>query len=97
MFTGRIGLIENTGGVGLDVHFFDDSLKISADLFAFDANVWPRLRLDAMYTFFTHLFIAAGIDEVLNSEVTDAFVSIGLTFNDEDLKAILTTAPTPSL
>lgn len=97
MFTGRIGLIENTGGVGLDVHLFDDSLKISADLFSFDANVWPRLRLDAMYTFFTHLFIAAGIDEVLNEEVTDAFVSIGLTFNDEDLKAILTTAPTPSL
>lgn len=97
MFTGRIGLIENAGGVGLDIHLFDDSLEISADLFDFDSNVWPRLRLDAMYTFFTHLYVAAGIDEVLNEELTDAFVSIGLTFNDEDLKAILTTAPTPSL
>lgn len=97
MFTGRIGLIENTGGLGLDVQLFDDSLKLSADLFDFDSNVWPRLRLDAMYTFFTHLYIAAGVDEVLNDEVTDVFVSIGLTFNDEDLKAILTTAPTPSL
>lgn len=97
MFTGRIGLIENTGGVGLDVELLDDRLKLSADLFAFDANVWPRLRLDAMYTFFTHLYIAAGVDEVLNDELTDVFVSVGLTFNDEDLKAILTTAPTPSL
>lgn len=97
MFTGRIGLIENAGGVGLDVHLFDDALQISSDLFDFDSNVWPRLRIDAMYTFFTHLYIAAGIDEVLNDELTDVFVSIGLTFNDEDLKAILTTAPTPSL
>jgi len=97
MLTGRIGLIENTGGVGLDAQFFDDSLKLSADLFDFDSNVWPRLRLEAMYTFFTHLYIAAGIDEVLNDELTDGFVSIGLTFNDEDLKAILSTAPTPSL
>ena len=97
MFTGRIGLIENAGGVGLDAQFFDDSLKISADLFDFDSNVWPRLRLDAMFTFFTHLYIAAGVDEVLNEELTDVFFSVGLTFNDEDLKAILTTAPTPSL
>lgn len=97
MFTGRIGIIENSGGVGLDLHLAGDALKISADLFSFDANVWPRFRLDALYTFFTHLYIAAGVDEVLNEELTDVYFGVGLTFNDQDLKAILTTAPTPSL
>lgn len=95
--TGRIGIIENSGGIGLDLHLFDDSLKLSADLFSFDADVWPRLRLDAIYTFFTHVYIAMGVDEVLNEEITDVFLGVGITFNDEDLKALLTTAPVPSL
>lgn len=97
MFTGRIGIIENSGGVGLDLHLAGDALKLSADLFSFDANVWPRLRIDLLYTFFTHLYIAAGVDEVLNEELTDVFFGVGLTFNDQDLKAILATAPAPSL
>lgn len=91
--TGRIGIIENTGGVGLDVHLFDDALEISTDLFNFDANVNPQMKVWAHYTFFTHLFIAAGIDEVWNDELTDFFIGAGITFNDDDLKAILTTAP----
>ncbi|MCA9538593.1 MAG: MCE family protein [Myxococcales bacterium] len=95
--TGRIGIIENTGGLGLDLHFFDDQLEISADLFAFDAAEHPRLRLSALYMFFTHLYIAAGVDEVFNEDLTDGFIGVGIRFNDEDLKAILTTAPTPSL
>lgn len=96
-FTGRIGLFENTGGLGLDIGLFDQDLQLTAELFSFDDNIWPRLRIELAYTFFTHLFIAGGLDEVLNEELTDGFVSIGLKFNDEDLKAILTTAPTPSL
>ncbi len=95
--TGRIGIIENTGGLGLDMHFFDDDLELSADLFQFDANVNPRLKMWAMYTFFEHLYIAAGIDDVFNDELTDTFIGAGLRFNDDDLKAIFTTAPTPSL
>ena len=95
--TGRIGIIENTGGLGIDAHFLDDTLELSADLFQFDANVNPRLKMWGMYTFFTHLYIAAGIDDVFNDELADVFVGAGLRFNDDDLKAIFTTAPTPSL
>ncbi len=95
--TGRIGIIENTGGLGLDAHFFDDDLELSVDLFQFDGNVNPRLKTWAMYTFFEHLYIAAGIDDVFNDELTDVFVGAGIRFNDDDLKAIFTTAPTPSL
>jgi phospholipid/cholesterol/gamma-HCH transport system substrate-binding protein len=51
--------------VGLDVHLLDDDLELSADIFAFDENVNPRLKLWGLYTFFTHLYVAAGIDDVL--------------------------------
>ncbi|MBU1429427.1 MCE family protein, partial [Myxococcota bacterium] len=92
-FTGRIGIIEGTGGLGADLHFLDDNLQISSDIFAFDENVNPRIKIWANYTFFNHLYAAAGVDEIWNDELTDFFVGVGLQFNDEDLKAILTTAP----
>ncbi len=95
--TGRIGIFENTGGVGMDLHLFDEELELSADLYAFDENINPRLKMWGMYTFFTHLYVAAGVDDVFNDELTDVFIGAGLRFNDDDLKAIFTTAPAPSL
>ena len=95
--TGRIGIIESTGGVGLDFHVFDDALELSSDLFAFSANLNPRFRMRAIYRFFTHLYVAAGVDDVFNDELSDLFVGAGVQFTDDDLSAILATAPTPSL
>jgi phospholipid/cholesterol/gamma-HCH transport system substrate-binding protein len=95
--TGRIGIIENTGGVGFDVHLLDDDLELSGDIFAFDENVNPRVKLWGLYTFFTHLYVAAGIDDVWNDEETDFFIGAGISFNDDDLKALLTTTGAPSL
>lgn len=93
MFTGRVGIIEGSGGVGLDASFFDDQLQISSDLFGFSDNVNPHLKFWARYTFFTHLYVAAGIDEVLNEELRDYFVGVGIEFNDTDLKALISVAP----
>jgi phospholipid/cholesterol/gamma-HCH transport system substrate-binding protein len=95
--TGRIGIIENTGGVGVDVHLLDDDLELSGDIFAFDENVNPRVKLWGLYTFFTHLYVAAGIDDVWNDEETDFFIGAGISFNDDDLKALITTTGAPSL
>lgn len=95
--TGRIGIIESTGGVGLDFNLFNSSLELSTDLFGFDANVSPRLRARATYRFFTHLYVAAGVDDVFNDELSDFFMGAGVQFTDEDLQAILTVAPTPAL
>lgn len=94
--TGRIGLLESSGSLGLDGSFFDEDLNVVNDLFNFGANDYPRLRTRATYRFFTHLYIAAGIDDVLNSAQRDYFLGGGIRFNDDDLQAILATAPTPS-
>jgi phospholipid/cholesterol/gamma-HCH transport system substrate-binding protein len=104
--TFRFGIIESTGGVGLDLNFFNDILAIKTDVFNFgnEALRYPRLRITANVTLFQHLFISGGIDDVFNPPVRntldnrlisgrDFFLGGGIHFTDDDLKAILTVAP----
>jgi len=95
--TGRFGLMESSGGLGLDLEFLADALKFTIDLFDFDAEGAPRMRLLASYTFFEHFALTAGVDHTLEPDEFDWFFGIGLRFTDGDLKALLTVAPTPSL
>ena len=90
-------MIEDSGGVGVDLHLFGDDLELSSDVFAFQDNVRPRIRVRSRFSLFSNVYMAAGEDEVINSELTDFFFGLGLRFNDEDLKAILTTTGAPAL
>jgi len=96
-FTGRFGLIEGTGGLGADFEFFADSLKISADLFDFSADEYPRLKILLSFAFLDHFFVSAGVDDVINRTGRDYFVGLGFRFTDDDLKALLITAPSSVL
>jgi len=98
--TGRFGIIENTGGFGGNAAFFDDRVDVSLDLFNFGADKYPRIRMRAAYEFFHHMYLAGGLDDVLNVRI-DApgetfFLGAGLRFTDDDLKALLTTVPSVS-
>ena len=94
--TGRVGIFEDTGGIGLDLNFLDDKLQFTIDIFDFDRDVNPNLRTWASFTFLTHLFVSAGVEEALNTDATRFFIGGGVRFNDDDLKALLTAAPTPN-
>lgn len=87
--TGRFGILESTGGLGIDLHFLDNRLEISTDLFAFGEKSLPRLRMKAALEFVRRAWLLAGVDDALNSDSTDVFVGLMLRFNDEDLKSIL--------
>ncbi len=95
--TGRIGIIENSGGLGIDLHGLNDKLEVSADLFAFDGNINPRMRLWSQYNFLSHVYLKAGLDEIWNENLTDFYMGFGIRFNDEDLKTVFTAAPAPPL
>jgi phospholipid/cholesterol/gamma-HCH transport system substrate-binding protein len=90
--TFRFGVIESTGGVGVDVHLFDDDLEMNVDLFAFGDNTFPRLRTRVAYEIVSRLWILGGVDDALN-ESSDFFLGAMLRFNDEDLKSILPFVP----
>jgi phospholipid/cholesterol/gamma-HCH transport system substrate-binding protein len=91
--TFRFGIKESTGGLGLDLHFLEDALEISMDAFAIGTDVYPRLKFVAALEFLRGLYIVGGADDVLNPD-RDFFIGAQIRFNDEDLKAILTLAPT---
>lgn len=63
----RYGLKDSSGGVGIDATWFDNRLKISADVFNFGFDDNPRLKVAAAYEFFGGLYILAGIDDALNA------------------------------
>jgi phospholipid/cholesterol/gamma-HCH transport system substrate-binding protein len=104
----RFGLIESTGGVGADLHFLQDALTLKMDAFNFSAEElrYPRLRATLRAQAFDHLFVIAGMDDILNAQQRDTatnrliagrdwFFGGGIFFTDDDLKAILPSVPTP--
>ncbi len=102
MVTLRFGLIENTGGLGANLHLLDDLLEVRLDLYDFtrrdptrNEDIFPRLRTLAMVEFIDHLHLQAGLDDPLNPRLRTWFVGGALRFADDDLKALLTVAPTP--
>ncbi len=92
-FTGRFGIKESTGGVGLDLLLFEDRFELRQDLFGFGELVLPRWRVSLGYEFVNRLWLLGGVDDILSGTRRDYFVGAQLKFNDEDLKTILPFAP----
>lgn len=92
-FTGRFGIKESTGGLGLDLHLLDDRFELRQDLFGFGEELSPRWRVALAYEFIRKLWLLGGVDDILNDDRRDYFVGLQLRFNDQDLKTILPFAP----
>jgi phospholipid/cholesterol/gamma-HCH transport system substrate-binding protein len=88
-FTGRFGIKESTGGIGLDIHLLQDRFEIVNDLFGFGEEVQPRYRVFVAYEFIHRLWLLGGVDHTFQPELRDYFLGLMLRFNDEDLKTIL--------
>lgn len=84
----RFGILESSGGLGIDTHLLRDALELSTDLFGFGENDLPRVRLRLAYEILNKFWLVTGVDDVLN-DTNDIFVGAMLRFNDEDLKSIL--------
>ena len=94
--TFRGGLMEDTFGVGADYHVINDKAKASVDAWKFDGDADaenPHVKLTASYTVFKAFFINAGVDDAANQKSSSTFTGVGLTFDDEDLKYIMTRLP----
>ncbi len=86
--TFRFGIIESTGGLGLDVKVVRDRLEINTDLFEFGRRIYPRLRIRAGFELLRRFWLVAGVDNVINRG-RDYFVGLQLRFDDEDLKPLI--------
>jgi phospholipid/cholesterol/gamma-HCH transport system substrate-binding protein len=88
-FTGRFGIKESTGGIGLDTHLLSNRFEIVQDLFGFGEEIRPRYRLWVGYEFIRRLWLIGGVDHVFLANRRDYFLGLQLRFTDEDLKTIL--------
>jgi phospholipid/cholesterol/gamma-HCH transport system substrate-binding protein len=96
-FAIRLGLTENTFGVGADYFFHNDKGKITADVWDFSGDEEnaksPHLKVGIDYYLFKNLFISAGGDNLLNDKWRGGYAGVGLRFEDEDLKYLFGTLP----
>ena len=90
--TFRFGIMESTGGLGMDLNFFDDRLEINTDIFDIGLQDLPRLRARLGFQVIAQISVVAGIDDALNDN-RDFFVGLQIRFDDTDLKALLPFIP----
>jgi phospholipid/cholesterol/gamma-HCH transport system substrate-binding protein len=100
-FTLRGGVLESTGGVGLDFQPHE-KIALSAELFDFGQSGAPYLRaMGTLYPFFdpglsnplNWVYLSGGADNILQKD-RDYFFGLGLRFRDNDLKGVASFIPT---
>ncbi len=93
----RIGLTENTFGIGADYFFYDDKAMVTADVWDVsndeENSENPHVRLGVNYFVFKNVFLRAGADNILNKKLSGGYVGMGLRFEDEDFKYIFNSVP----
>jgi len=92
----RGGLLESTGGFGVDYFALNDRLKISFEAFDFGADRRAHLKAGAEYQIFKHLYLTAGWDDFIsNQDNRSIYGGLAIRFEDDDLKYMLTSTPIP--
>ncbi len=86
----RLGVTENTLGLGADYYMLHNRLKISGDAWDFSEDEegaqYPHVRTGVDYFLFRNLFLSAGLDDLLNPRWRGAYAGGGLKFSNDDWK-----------
>ena len=86
----RAGLIESTGGVGVDYFIPDFGIRTGMELFDYQKDAGPNLRLMTEVKLWNVLFArVAGEDLISKDGKQSATISLGLRFSDQDLAALV--------
>lgn len=90
----RGGIIDSTGGVGVDYFLNNDKVKLSSEIYDFNAvndvrGNNPHLTFKAYYTMLKHLNFIGGIDNILNTDARTFFLGVGIKFKDNDIKTLM--------
>ncbi|MFH2077074.1 MAG: MlaD family protein [Pseudomonadota bacterium] len=92
----RGGLLESTGGVGVDYLTLNDKLKLSFEAFGFGNDRRAHLKAGAEYQIFKHIYLSAGWDDFISDQDNRSiYGGFSIRFEDDDLKYLLTTTPIP--
>jgi phospholipid/cholesterol/gamma-HCH transport system substrate-binding protein len=88
-FTIRGGLIESSGGVGLDFDKGPVGLSFSAFDFKSTAGQRPHLKALGKANLTSSFYLLGGVDDIINQNQDLAwFLGAGLSFTDDDIKSL---------
>ena len=86
----RAGLIESTGGVGMDYFIPDFGIRTGIEMFDYQKDAGPNLRFYSEVKIWNVLFTRiAGEDLISKDGKQSATISLGLRFTDQDLAALI--------
>lgn len=85
------GMIETSGGLGVDYHLFKRSLRLSFEAFDFGNLI---LRASVRYNLFHGIYVVGGGEDLLsNQRPATGFIGAGLFITNDDLKLMITRMP----
>jgi phospholipid/cholesterol/gamma-HCH transport system substrate-binding protein len=86
----RGGLIESSGGVGLDYNYGPFGMEFSAFDFKTDFGEKPHLKAMGTAQVTKTFYLLTGLDDPLNpNQDLDWFMGAGIRFTDDDIKSLL--------
>jgi len=88
----RGGLIESSGGAGID-YFPMKYLSLSTEAFDFGRENSPYMRVYGNIYPVKWLYLNGGVDDLLMEDDRDFFIGGGIRFTDNDLKGIMGLIP----
>ncbi|MBI5344689.1 MAG: hypothetical protein HZB83_05040 [Deltaproteobacteria bacterium] len=90
----RGGIIESTGGAGIDYYLLKNRLKLSLEAFDFNQRGNPRMKAGGTVYLNKFFYLTAGYDDFASKEgLSSAFIGLGLQFEDEDIKYLFGSIP----
>ena len=93
----RGGIMESTGGAGLDLFLFKDRLKLSFDAFDFATDRNAHLKTGGEVRILKNLYLSGGWDDFISNRGNRSpYVGVAIRFEDEDLKYLLGSMPMPT-
>ena len=90
----RAGLFDWYGGVGVDQFFYEDRLRVGAEVSDFSRpGLNARVKLTGRWQATPIIFVTGGVDQLLNPGIRSPFVGAGIRWRDEDVKSLMGALP----
>lgn len=100
----RLGVKESSGGVGADLMLARERVVLNADLYDFEFGSWPvldstpNLSLGMRLHPWSRVYASAGWENAifgLRHGYVTGFIGLGFSFDDDDIKWVLSALPLP--
>jgi len=90
-FTLKGGLIENSGGLGVDYHFFRRKMRFGVEALEFSKL---NLRASIQYNVYKGIYVIGGTQDIFNrGQKYSNYLGAGLLLTNDDLKMLLSRLP----